>query len=261
MIGEALAVACADRAVLARLGGALGDGARRGQHELAAATSSERRTVRAKLVAAVRAPIPPGIRGVDPSWIEAGLAGLPERARRALAAGPRDPIDVWLVRRACAELPPLPALDARDAAPRELADAIRCRADVLARWLVELGADQLALAVRGAGPDATRQVAARLGADGARLLAAAVRIDRPPRAGALGPPRAAIARCRELPDRDPLARIGARALAPHVDAVAARQLVVRLPRPRGLAILGELVAHARTPLDHAPAWAALAAAW
>ncbi|MBA3394132.1 MAG: hypothetical protein H0T89_15905, partial [Deltaproteobacteria bacterium] len=79
-------------------------------------------------------------------------------------------------------------------------------------------------------------------------------------AGALGRTRAAIARCKLALADDALVRIGARAVAPYLDALGHRQLVLRLPRPRGLVIAGELARHAHDPRDAAPAWAALTGA-
>jgi hypothetical protein len=127
MIGEALAVAAhalgADAAaVLARIGGAVGVAARAAAGELAALDPRAARRRRAEWAAIVRAPVPAGLRAIDPTWIEAALAELPPRARAAVAhaggvatAGPtieagsaaesqRGSIDVWLARTACAEL-------------------------------------------------------------------------------------------------------------------------------------------------------------
>jgi hypothetical protein len=285
VIGPLVATACTDPVVLARLGGSIGEAARAAAEELAGS-----QMLRARVLAAVRVPVPAGIRGVHPSWIEAGLVGLPVRARQALASGPSDSIDVWLVRWACAAIPPLPAADpaaGAAASPASIDDAVRLPGDGLARWLAEVGADQLAHAVRKAGVRAIAEVATRVIGD--RLRAAAARIDRAPRAGALGPARAAIARCRgELRapvrsavagdastvraqplaitvaagvDEHLLVRIGCRAIAPHVDALARQQLAVRLPRPLGLIVRDELASHARTPVAECPTWLALGAAW
>jgi hypothetical protein len=180
---------------------------------------------RAALLAAARAPLPPGVRGVHPSWIEAALAELPERARVAFAAGGGDPVDVWLVRWACAELPPLPAVR-EVAAPRAIEDVIAmARLDA---WLAGVGRAQLVYAASLAQPGA-------------------------PRRDELGPARAVIGRCR---GGDPHL-VGARAIAPYGCALAARQIAVRLTRPLGLAVEAELLAHARDPIEHAPRWAAL----
>jgi hypothetical protein len=258
VIGELLAVACVDRAVLARLGGPIGEAARAAANDLGTSSPDERRRLRARLLASATAPLPAGIRGAHPSWIEAGLVGLPARARQAIASGTITEVDVWLARWACAEIPPLPAISVRPVG--SVADAIRLPADQLRAWLSEVGADQLALALRAAGPDAVAIAAARTDASiAARLKRAAARIDEPPRGEALGPVRAAIARCRLELDGNVLVRVGARAIAPYVDAVAARQLAVRLPHPLGLVVRGELVAHANTPVDRCPTWRALVA--
>ncbi|MEO8702818.1 MAG: hypothetical protein ABI867_22430 [Kofleriaceae bacterium] len=252
MIGEALAVACSDPAVLARIGGPVGAAARAAHAEV-----RESRELLAKIAAAVRAPMPAGIRGVDPSWIEAGLAGLPPRARTALAGKVSTPVDVWLVRWACAAIPPLPAIDPTIVAPRSLDDAIRMSGAALATWLAEVGADQLAHALHSAAPPVIDELVTRVAGD--RLRVALARIGLPPRANALGPVRAAIARAR--PGSDLLVRIGARAIAGFCDGLVRRQVTVRLPRPLGLIVNAELVAHAATPADRGPTWQALAAAW
>ena len=275
MIGALLAVACVDRAVLARIAGPIGESARRAATDLATASPDERRRLRARMLAGATAPLPTGIRGAHPSWIEAGLVGLPERARHAIASGTLTAVDVWLARWACAEIPPLPATSDRPVG--SVYDAIRLPGDKLVAWLSEIGADQLAFALRAAGPDALARVAASAPdrALGARLAVAAARLDRPPRLDALGPVRAAIARCQlerqSREDRDGIARaqleldvtalvrIGARAIAPYVDALAARQLTVRMPHSLGLAVRRELVTHASTPVDRCPTWRALAA--
>jgi len=205
---------------VARLGGPLGEAARAAHRELAQAS----RSTRASWLADVRAPLPAGLRAVHPSWIEAALAPLPARARDVLAAGPRDSIDVWLARWACAELPPLPALR-DDRRPGSLADAIAMAR--LAEWLTAVGRAQLAYAASLAAPGA-------------------------PRRDELGAARDVIARCRGTLD---LRVIGARAVAPYVrdaGALTARQLAVRLPRE--LALEAELRGHAT---GAAPRWDAL----
>jgi hypothetical protein len=178
------------------------------------------RTERAAAVAAWRAAVPPSRAHVHSSWVDA--AGVSNDAAGA-----------WRVRWAWAELP-----------------ATAVVADDALGWLVAIGADQLAFALG----DAAAQ------APSALVRNAAVRIARPPRAGRLGTRRAAIARCRLAADDDlGLARIGARAVAPHLadDALGRRALVVALPRPIGLAIAEELRSHAADPLADAPAREAL----
>ena len=211
MIARVLALAGGD--LVARLGGPLGDAAR-------AAQVPRDREGRAAELAAAAAPVPPGIRGAHPSWLEHALAELPARARDAVAAGGGDPVDVWLARWACAELPPLPPLrDVRQ--PRSIEDVVAMRE--LEAWLAGIGSAQLAYAASLAQPGAAR-------------------------CDDFGPARAVIARCR---GGDPLA-IGARAIAPYCDPFTARQLAVRLPRARGLVVLAELHAHAGDPIAHAP---------
>lgn len=231
-IGHALAAVCGDREVLARIGGVLGDAARAGlAHDQAR---------RAQAIATARAPVPPGLRGIDASWIEAALAELPERARAALAEGPISERDVWLVRRACASLVPLPAIEPALARPRVPRDVLRMSAPTLRAWLTEIGRDQLAFALG--------DLAAELGDALAPVIA---RIGRAPRLGELGPRRAAIERAQG----EPLV-IGVRTLAPHLEAVLARALVLRFPHPEGAAFAGELAAHAAA---RSAAWSALIA--
>jgi hypothetical protein len=247
-VADALAAACADRDVLARLAGPLGAAAR------AASAGPPDRAARIRRMAIARAAVPEGMRGVHPSWIEAALADLPPRARTAVASGAGDSVDVWLARWATAAIPPMPPITAT--VVTSIDSAARVDAGVLARWLEDAGADQLALALGAAGPGAVA-AAARIVGD--RLATAAARIAAPPRAGALGPTRAAIARCRVTLDDRALLVIGARAAAPHLDALTRRRIVHRLPRPLGLVIAGELEAAARTALADAPRWYALAA--
>lgn len=258
MLGELIAASCEDPSVLSRIGGSIGEAARDASAELAVMSPADARTWRARLIAAVRAPIPPGLRGVHGSWIEAGLEGLPARVREALAGSARDPIDVWLVRWACAEIPPLPPIDPSLVAPLAIEDAPKLSADALVAWLANVGADQLAHALR-AKPDALQAIASTLGRDGDRVIGAVRRITAPPRAGALGPTRDAIGRCRGDAGSDLLLVIGARTIAPYTDPLLRRQLAVRLPRPRGLLVLGELRARAGDPIARAPAWEALSA--
>ena len=258
MIGEAVAAA-ADRlgsdarAVLARLGGSLGVHARGAAAELEMLAAAPRRRARAASAVTARAPSPRGLRGSHPTWIEAALRELPERARHAVAANGGTEVDVWLARWACAELPPLPSLPpappappARARWPTSAAEAIELPGELVRAWLERIGADQLALVMASAGKRSNDR--------------AGDRIARPPRAGALGPVRAAIARCQgALPDELAHVRIGARSIAPYFDGLSRRQLIVRLPRPLGLIVEAELAGAARVPIDQCPAWTALAA--
>ncbi|HEY5927998.1 MAG TPA: hypothetical protein VIV11_40205 [Kofleriaceae bacterium] len=187
---------------------------------------------RSAVLAAVRAPVPLGLRHVDPSWIESALAALPVRTRTALTEC-NDPVDVWLARWATATLPPITE-------PR----------DGLA-WLTGIGTDQMAFALG----EAARAMPA--------LRAACARIAKPPRVGELGPKRAAIERCRDvsLDDDFAIVRVACRALAPHLaaDQLAKLQLIRSLPRPLGLVVSRELALHAATSFDQCPSWAALTA--
>lgn len=239
-VGAVLAVA-ADRlggdgkSVLARLAGPIGHAARAAASELAGLDASGRKQRRAEIVALARAPVPAGLRAVHPSWIEAVLADLPPRARDVLATGATDPVDVWLARWATAAFPLTSSRGSRD----PLA------------WLVDVGADQFAFALG----EQARAVPS--------LASAIARIAKPPRAGGLGPQRAAIARCRDVSLDDELAfvRVACRALAPHLarDHVARLVLIRRLPRAVGVVVQRELAAHAATSFDQCPTWAALAA--
>lgn len=248
VLAGALAAGCRDRDVLARIAGPLGDAAR------AAITGALDRATRVRWATIARAPVPAGVRGAHPSWIEAGLAGLPLRARTAVASGGGDDVDVWLARWATASIPPMPAVTA--VRVTSVDSATRVDAATLEGFLADAGADQLALALGAAGAGA---VAAAARITGERLIRASVRITVAPRAGALGPTRAAIARCRGPLDDRALVRIGARAIAPHVDALARLQIVHRLPRPLGLVVGDELLAAAHVALADAPRWDALAA--
>ncbi len=242
MISRALAAAAQRagvEAVLARIAGPIGEAAR-------AARGS--RLERAEWSASARAPVPPGLRGVHPTWIEHALAELPARAREAVARGGGDPVDVWLARWACAgviELAPVREVTA----VRSIDDVLALDAAALAAWLAAIGMDQLGFVAAAAGTEAQRALVARFGEPLARAL---VRVGRPPRAGELGPLRAAVARCAGT--SDPVA-IGARALAPHALGHA-QALALRLPRPVGVTVRAELLAHAHT---EGPSWRALGA--
>lgn len=245
LVGTALAAVCDDQAVLARIGGVVGEAARAGGR-----TNLDE----------LRAPIPPGLRGVDPSWIEAALSVLPPRARAVLAGAPRDEAEVWLARRACAGIPPLPPIDATLLRPRVPLDVLRMAPRAVRDWLVEVGRDHLAFA---AGEHA-RAVP--------ELAAAVARIERAPRAGELGARRDAIARASSAGPRGAAARgaevnagakggaepfvVGVRALAPHLESLVARALIVRFPHPDALGIASELTAHRH---GHSGGWMALVA--
>jgi hypothetical protein len=200
---------------------------------------------RAEIMVAARSPIPAALRAVHPTWIEHALAELPARARTALSSSSADPVDVWLARWATHQVPPvmsdlqLPAIAATN------------DASVVVAWLGGIGADQMAFAL---GEQASSIPA---------LAAAVARITKPPRAGELGPQRAAIARCRDVSLDDDLSfvLVACRALAPHLatNQLAKLQVILRLPRPIGVVVARELSLHAATSFDHCPSWAALGA--
>jgi hypothetical protein len=227
---EAIAVACArlgarGPGVLARIAGPIG--------KAAAAAVRGRREV-----------FPDGITGVHTSW----LAALPPPPHAT-------PVRIWLARRACAGIPPMPPIAHARRRPATLDDALALTAAQLREWLVGIGIDQLVYAV---GPGAALD---DLIHRAPRAAASAQRIALAPRLGQLGPRRAAIARSRgTLDDTLPL-RIGARAIAPYVarQPLARVQLRYRLSKPWGELIDSELRAHAADPLEHAPTWLALSA--
>ncbi len=252
MIARALAAACADPDVLARVGGPLGRDARAASDALAREAPAVRRNARAAWAAAARAPVPPGLRGVHASWIEAALSELPARAREAVAAATDDALAIWLARWACAAIPPMPPIDVALRVPRGTAEVVALAPHVLESWLLDVGADQLALAL---GAQAEPAVAVF----GERLRVAAARVMLPPRIGELGARRKAIERARVEPEPIALLVIGARAIAPHLDPLAARQLVHRFDRVRGVVLARELRVHARDPVAEAPSWHALGA--
>ncbi|MCX5745427.1 MAG: hypothetical protein NT062_23365 [Proteobacteria bacterium] len=233
-IGRALAVATVGlptsvRArVLARIGGTIGEAARAATRDPAASSSADR----ARWAAAVRMPVPPGMRAVHPSWIEARLATLPPQARGAMVGQGHDRGSVWLARWACAGL------------ATELPAELDLDGDGITRWLLDVGADQLAVAARAAGAD---------------LLAAIAR-----RYPQLAPALERIARGRDVlvdrvVDERRLLVIGARCTAPHlVDPFHRRALALRLPRAVGVVVDDVWRAHAGEPRDGVPAWVALA---
>lgn len=226
--GRALAAACADRDVLARIGGPIGEAARAAAAALADLPDRERRVQRATWAAHARAPVPPGFRGIDATWIEAALLELPVRARTAVAGGALAPADVWLARWACASLPALPAID--PAAVPGLATATQLSAAALRGWLEDVGAEQLAYALGD-----PRAIAGAAAIVGERLVAAARGID--PASSRLGPRRAAIARCQVALDDRALVTIGMRTIAPLLDEPARTQVAYRLPRSLGRELL------------------------
>lgn len=254
VIAETLALAV-DADVLARIAGPIGEAARDRQREIAKLDETASRVRRASWLAAARVPIPPGLRGVDPSWIEHAIArvatidgarvvALATRARRVIADGPTTPSDVWLARWVCAELPAMPPIDATVVRPRSMAEAVTMTAGALRAWLEEVGADQIAFAV---GKSAT--------AMSSRLGAAAVRIAKAPRVGELGERRAAIERARMTIDEGALLRVGARTIADRASMIERMQVAYRLPRETG--VWAEMEAFAGSA--GGPSWRALSA--
>lgn len=235
MIAGAIAAACDDPDVLARLGGPLGDAARAKADELRRLPVAGRKQARALAAALARST---AVRGIHPSWIEAALVGLPARARRDLARGAfDDEVGVWLARWAHAALAPLPEPDlVRPRVPAHVPRVID-----LIEWLSNVGADQLAFAA-GASRFVEPHVVARVAAA--------------PRLGNLGDRRAAIKRCTLELDDNALVRIGARTIAPHLDAFLRRSVALRFPR--GSTVQSDLA----TPSDlvGSPSWDAIGAA-
>ena len=232
-------------AVLLRLGGALGGSVRNAALQLANLDEPTRKLQRAQAAALARTPSLGAVRGVHPTWIEAALAELPARARTAIGGESHEPIDIWLARWALAALPPMPPTG-----PAELVAMLAREPAQIAGWLASIALDQLAFAL-GAVPDSAP----------APLRAAAARIVRAPRHGALGSQRATARRCRGflLDDASSLLALASRALAPHLalQPLSALQLTRRLPYDQGNIVEAELIAGAETALADVPAWAAL----
>lgn len=251
MIGEAVAAAAhklgADgAAVLARLRGVTGTGARTAASTLAKLDPHAARVQRARWVATARLAAPAGFRAIHASWIEAVLVDRPARTRSAVANG-GDAVDLYLARSALAGFVAMSTAVSRATVPAELPGL---EPDALRAWLERAGADQLARAAELAGGDvlvlAEREPA---------LVAALDRIARPPRVGQLGSDRAVVKRCAGIANDDVrLVRLGARAVAPHLDALVRRQLVQRLPRE--LSIGNDLRDFVGDP--HPASWSALA---
>jgi len=267
MLGEALVAACSDPRVLANIAGPIGDAARTALATLPRDRAGAK-TRRATWAATARAPVPSGLRGAHPSWIEAGLVGLPPRARTDVATGGRDPVGVWLARWACARIPPLPSVrsdskripithpyrtpapDILWRPPKSIDEALSLDAPDLRAWLYSIGSDQVAALAIGGNIEAPP------------LHEAMARARLPPRAGALGPMRAILERCTNSTFDDVgLIRIGARTIAPYVALRPLARLILmcRLPRPLGLAVGEELHAHATDSIERCPSWIALAA--
>jgi hypothetical protein len=147
LIGEALAVAArrlgGDRdGVLARLGGALGVEARAAVVRASTFDAGKQKLRRAEVAVLARAPLPPGLRGVHPTWIEAALAELPPRARTALANGGGDATDVWLARWATATFVAMPEL--RRGPPAHAGELVALSHEELAAYIARVGVAAIA---------------------------------------------------------------------------------------------------------------------
>jgi hypothetical protein len=267
VIAETLALVV-DSDVLARIAGPIGEAARERARELATFDESASRARRASWLAAARAPIPAGLRGIDASWIEAAIARVSHiergddprddqrddqtrrldvlalRAHRVLFDGPATDSEVWLARWLCASFPPMLAIDQDIARPRSVVEALAMSSTNLRAWLEDVGADTIAFAV---GKSAT--------AISSKLGTAAVRIGQAPRVGEMGERRSAIERARIAIDEGALLRVGARTIAARLGHLERWQLAHRLPRETG--VLGELEAFAGSA--GGPSWRALSA--
>lgn len=232
--------------VLDRVAGPLGGEARAAANELARHDAAAQKRLRAEWAAWARAPVPAGIRSIHPTWLEACVQGLPPRARSAVAtSGAGGPVDVWLARWATASFVSMPSVDPT-AGPRTAKDAGALDRQAAIAWLQQVGADQCAHALgptTAALPDAVRDAGARIAL--------------PPRAGHLGPVRAAIERCQLF--QGDLLCIGANAAAPHLSPVVRRQIVSRMPCETGGKLWHAFETGAGAPLDRCPLWIALTA--
>lgn len=250
--------------VLARFAGPLGDEVRAAADELSKCDAVAHKHLRADWIAWARAPVPAGVRSIHPSWLEAELAGLPSRARAAVAAaGGSDPVDVWLARWATANFVAMPAvLGGARLAPSDVGSL---DSQAVVAWLGRAGADQLAYALGAAGipvwsrSPATAGDMSQFEGNGVptAVREAADRIRVAPRVGQLGPRRAAIERCDHF--RGDLVRIGASAVAPHLTPVVRRQMVARFPHAVGEQLKNAFDAGAFVSLDRCPTWTAVTA--
>lgn len=251
MVARALAAAAyrlgADApAVLQRFAGAFGSDVRAAAGQLATLDPAAQQRLRAEWATLARAPVPAGIRSVHPTWLEAGVQGLAARARASVAAsGVGGPVDVWLARWATANFVAMPAV-AAPGTPRTAEAAGLLEGDAALRWLERVGADQFAHALASTGAQLP-----------AAIRDASARILRPPRAGQLGPTRAAIERCHV--HRGDLVAIGANAVAPHLSPIVRRQIAARLPYDVGVKLWQAFEVGGIAALDRCPTWTALTA--
>ena len=245
-------------AILARIGGAVGAAARAEAERLGALPRPARARALATRVAELRAPVPPGLPLVHRDWIDAALQGEGRRVRDILAGrvAVAPPVLVWIERRTYGGLAalPLPA----EGAPLAPATLAHRPVAWIEATLRRAGLATLAHALAGAPRPAVAALAARLGPDGAALIAA---VTAPPATeAAVGSRRAATRRAAGIAvGDDPLAvlAIGARAFAPHVAGDPAARLAQRLPRHVGLRLLAEVAAFADA--TDGPSWEALVA--
>jgi len=235
-------------ALLARIAGADAAAARAEAARLLALPAEER----AALAARLRAPRPTGVEHVHPEWL-----------------GPRpdarlDTAHVWADRLAFGALVAMPTGPVEQITGAS--DLPHARADWLTIRLERVGLRQLAHATAAAPKPELAALAARLGARGTAFVDAVARIVEQgdaAAAAALGPRRAAVARCaglRVAEDRLAFLALGARAVAPHVAAAGgdvAWQLAQRLPRIPGERVLEELLEWRAAPIADAPPFAEL----
>ena len=273
----AAAMLCGPRdsaAVLARLGGVIGEEAR----VLVAAWTALDRGARARGIAdailSVRRSAPLGLALIHADWIEAALAGEGARVLAIVSgAAPAPPaVKAWLERRVLGRFVAMPRALSGPAAvtPVTLAAAPPAWIE---RALVRAGVFQLAHALlgqlAGAGDARGRAViaslAARLGPHGGAFVDAVgvvVATGELAAAARWGSRRAAIARVSGASlgeDAQALLAIGARAFAPHLQGDAPRQLVQRLARGVGLRVEAELARGMLVRADP-PRWDELVAA-
>jgi hypothetical protein len=233
VIDGALLAVIAERAgvgaaVLERLGGPLGAAARQSAGELAALPAGPRAQRVALELARVGSPVPPTVRAVHGSWVEAALAAEPE-AKAALERPSLDEATAWLLRRAFGALPRhAPSPTAIEGAQQRL------------RWAGALALGSLL----GGRRQAIAAALAQLG-DGGQALREVVR---GLEAGELSAMelREATRACRgvELRQAYALERIGVTALGDAIIDGRERErwmaLCCFLPRPVGLAIAAQL---------------------
>jgi hypothetical protein len=242
------------RAEILLLRGPQGTACAEAARELAAMPSRERATAIVAEAARLFAPVPSGLDEIHPSWLAVSHAAEPPEppwiARAARHGGPKPPVLSWLRKLLLGHLAAMPTGKPPEPARLELPDLPRLPAPVLERVLEHLGLRALARALTAAGPDAAREVAARLGEPDARALLA----DVGPGAAQEEGVRALLERVVELAGRARSGRelvlcAGAQRLSP---ALFGRgdlllQTAQRLPRPMGLLLLEEWAI--RAPVD------------